>query len=102
MSNIVIRKKNEDSHLGRWCDWHSERVLLSCKAGHEVTVIERQPGAALETSFANAGEVSRLLSAVGRSWRAFEGDQMVDDGTQPIGEFARAQILRCGVGCFRC
>ncbi len=28
------------------------------KAGHEVTVIERQPGPALETSFANAGEVS--------------------------------------------
>jgi hypothetical protein len=28
------------------------------KAGHEVTIIERQPGAALETSFANAGEVS--------------------------------------------
>ncbi|HWK36254.1 D-amino acid dehydrogenase [Sphingomonas sp.] len=28
------------------------------EAGHEVTVIDRQPGAALETSFANAGEVS--------------------------------------------
>jgi len=28
------------------------------KAGHEVTVIDRQSGAALETSFANAGEVS--------------------------------------------
>jgi D-amino-acid dehydrogenase len=28
------------------------------KAGHEVTVIERRPGPALETSFANAGEVS--------------------------------------------
>jgi D-amino-acid dehydrogenase len=28
------------------------------RAGHEVTVIDRQPGAALETSFANAGEVS--------------------------------------------
>jgi D-amino-acid dehydrogenase len=27
-------------------------------AGHEVTVIDRQPGAALETSFANAGEIS--------------------------------------------
>ena len=27
-------------------------------AGHEVTVIDRQPGPALETSFANAGEVS--------------------------------------------
>ncbi|UDF31831.1 UNVERIFIED_ORG: D-amino acid dehydrogenase (plasmid) [Roseateles sp. XES5] len=28
------------------------------KAGHEVTVVDRQPGPALETSFANAGEVS--------------------------------------------
>jgi len=27
-------------------------------AGHEVTVVDRQPGPALETSFANAGEVS--------------------------------------------
>jgi D-amino-acid dehydrogenase len=28
------------------------------KAGHEVTVIDRQPGPGLETSFANAGEIS--------------------------------------------
>jgi D-amino-acid dehydrogenase len=28
------------------------------KAGHEVTVIDRQPAAALETSYGNAGEVS--------------------------------------------
>jgi len=28
------------------------------QAGHEVTVIDRQPGAALETSFANGGQVS--------------------------------------------
>jgi D-amino-acid dehydrogenase len=28
------------------------------KAGHEVTVIDRQKGSALETSFANAGEIS--------------------------------------------
>ncbi len=28
------------------------------KSGHEVTVVDRQPGPALETSFANAGEVS--------------------------------------------
>ncbi len=31
--------------------------------GHEVTVLERQPGPALETSFANAGEVSPGYSA---------------------------------------
>ena len=28
------------------------------KSGHEVTVLDRQPGAALETSFGNAGEIS--------------------------------------------
>ncbi|OJU13502.1 MAG: D-amino acid dehydrogenase small subunit [Caulobacterales bacterium 68-7] len=28
------------------------------KAGHEVTVLDRQPGPALETSFGNAGEIS--------------------------------------------
>ncbi|APG93402.1 D-amino acid dehydrogenase small subunit DadA (plasmid) [Sinorhizobium americanum] len=28
------------------------------KAGHAVTVIDRQPGPALETSFANAGQIS--------------------------------------------
>lgn len=33
------------------------------KDGHEVTVLDRQPGPALETSFANAGEVSPGYSA---------------------------------------
>jgi D-amino-acid dehydrogenase len=28
-----------------------------CKAGHEVAVVDRQPGPALETSFGNAGGV---------------------------------------------
>jgi D-amino-acid dehydrogenase len=33
------------------------------RAGHAVTVVDRQPGPALETSFANAGEVSPGYSA---------------------------------------
>lgn len=33
------------------------------RAGHQVTVVDRQPGPALETSFANAGEVSPGYSA---------------------------------------
>ncbi|CEF53538.1 D-amino-acid dehydrogenase [Acetobacter ghanensis] len=33
------------------------------QAGHEVTVVDRQPGAGLETSFANAGQVSPGYSA---------------------------------------
>ena len=36
------------------------------KAGHEVTVLDRQPAPAFETSFANAGEVSPGYSAPGR------------------------------------
>jgi D-amino-acid dehydrogenase len=28
------------------------------RAGHEVTVVERQPGVGLETSFANGGQIS--------------------------------------------
>src|ERR1700750_1266282 len=33
------------------------------RAGHKVTVVERQAGAGLETSFANAGEISPGYSA---------------------------------------
>lgn len=33
-------------------------AYFSARAGHDVTVIDRQPGPALETSYANAGEVS--------------------------------------------
>lgn len=44
------------------------------RAGHEVEVIDRQPAAALETSFANAGEVSPGYSspwaAPGIPWKA--------------------------------
>ncbi|RZT97891.1 D-amino acid dehydrogenase [Rivibacter subsaxonicus] len=33
-------------------------AYYAARAGHEVTVVDRQPGPALETSFGNAGEVS--------------------------------------------
>ena len=33
------------------------------QAGHEVTVVDRQPAAGMETSFANAGQVSPAMSA---------------------------------------
>jgi D-amino-acid dehydrogenase len=36
------------------------------QAGHEVTVIDRQPGVALETSFANAGQISPGYAHRGR------------------------------------
>ena len=38
--------------IGTTCAWYFT------KAGHEVTVIDRQPGASLETSFANGGQIS--------------------------------------------
>lgn len=38
--------------IGVTCAWYL------AKAGHDVVVIDRQPGPALETSFANAGEIS--------------------------------------------
>ena len=45
------------------------------RAGHEVVVVDRQRGPALETSFANAGGITRDLPALGRrrdcrSWHA--------------------------------
>jgi D-amino-acid dehydrogenase len=36
----------------------SARRGICCERGHEVIVVDRQPGAALETSFANAGQIS--------------------------------------------
>lgn len=44
------------------------------QAGHEVTVIDREPGAALETSAANAGQISRICSTVGGTRCAFKSD----------------------------
>nr|MCU0775500.1 FAD-dependent oxidoreductase [Ideonella sp.] len=38
-------------------------AYYAAKAGHEVTVVDRQSAPALETSFANAGEVSPGYSA---------------------------------------
>ncbi|MGN5479022.1 FAD-dependent oxidoreductase [Cupriavidus basilensis] len=46
------------------------------EAGHEVTVVDREAGPALGTSFANAGQISlRLRVAVGGPRRAAEGHQ---------------------------
>ncbi len=46
------------------------------QAGHEVTVIDREPGAALETSAANAGQISPDMLRVGGTRCAFKSDQM--------------------------
>lgn len=36
------------------------------QAGHDVTVIDREPGPALETSAANAGQISLVMPRRGR------------------------------------
>ena len=50
------------------------------RAGHEVMVVDRQDGAGMETSFANAGEVSPGYSAPwAGTGRADQGDQVAAD-----------------------
>lgn len=44
------------------------------QAGHDVTVIDRESGSALETSAANARQISRLCGTVGCTGRSAEGD----------------------------
>lgn len=56
-------------------------------AGHEVVVLDRQPGPALETSFANAGEISpRLRFTLGRPRHPDQSDQVVDDEAQSVAD----------------
>ena len=68
-------------------------------AGHEVTVVDRQPGPALETSFANAGEVSPGYSA---PWagpgRADQGHQVAAHAPQPAGHLAHARPWHVALG----
>ena len=65
-------------------------------AGHEVVVVDRQAGPALETSFANAGEVSPGYSA---PWagpgRAAQGDQVAADAPPAAGHPRRTSTARC-------
>ena len=60
--------------------------------GTRSTLVDRQPAPALETSFANAGEVSPGYSA---PWagpgRAAEGGQVAADAPQPAGDPAHAR-----------
>ena len=53
------------------------------KAGHEVTVIDRQTGPALETSFANAGEVSFGYCSPWAAPHPEEGGQVAADEHAP-------------------
>jgi glycine/D-amino acid oxidase-like deaminating enzyme len=53
------------------------------QAGHDVTVIDREPGPALETSAANAGQISPGQHRALRC--AAEGDQMDVPAPCPVG-----------------
>ncbi|MGY3461308.1 glycine/D-amino acid oxidase-like deaminating enzyme [Bradyrhizobium sp. LM3.4] len=67
------------------------------RAGHEVTVVDRQPEPALETSFANAGEVSPGYSS---PWAGpgvpVKAVKMAADEARPAGDPAEARP--CDVG----
>ena len=54
------------------------------KAGHEVTVIERQLGRRWKPVSLTPVKSLPVTSAVGGPWVCLEGDQMVDDGAQPL------------------
>ncbi len=55
---IAFLRGHHESHRSRRGIIGVTSAYQLARAGHEVTVIDRQPGPALETSFANAGEVS--------------------------------------------
>ena len=65
MKHLLNSVPHGDPSRSEYEDYRAWRRIVGvtsayqlARAGHEVTVIERQPGPALETSFANAGEVS--------------------------------------------
>ena len=55
------------------------------KQGHEVTVVDRQPAAGMETSFANAGQVSPGYSAPWAAPRSLKrrADGSTRDSSEP-------------------
>ena len=73
------------------------------EAGHEVTVVDRQRGPALETSFANAGEVSPGYSSPwAGAGHAAQGAQVAVDAAPPAGDLAEARPGTWIAGACRC
>ena len=66
------------------------------KAGHEVVVVDRQTGPALETSFANAGEVSTQLRTT--SQEVAFGQTSPEDAGPAFFEQASATLARAKKG----
>ena len=62
------------------------------RAGHEVTVVDRQAEPAQETIFRQCRRsLARLFLALGRPRRAGEGDQMAVDAARAAGDLAEAR-----------
>lgn len=61
-----------------------------CQAGHDVTVVDRQPAPALETSAGNAGQISpRLFSALGRARHPLESHKVAIPAPCAVSYLAR-------------
>ena len=65
---FVLKKvrggENESACFRCWCGGVSSAWYLA-EAGHEVTVIDRAEGVAMETSFANAGQLFTAIPRLG-------------------------------------
>ena len=62
------------------------------RSGHEVTVVDRQPGAGAGDELRQRRRgLARLFGAVGRAGRAAEGDQVAADAAPPAGHQADAR-----------
>ena len=71
--------------------------------GHEVTVVDRQPAPALETSYAQRRRsLARLFGALGRAGRAGQGDQVAADAAPPAGDPAAPGPGAWCAGAWRC
>ena len=67
--------------------------------GHQVTVLDRQPGPALETSYRECGRgLPGLLVAMGGTGRSRQGDQVDADDAQPAGDLADARRRDVALG----
>ena len=72
------------------------------RAGHEVTVVDRQAEPAHETSFRQCRRgVARLFLALGRPRRAGQGDQVAVDAAWPAGDLAQARSRDVDLGLLK-
>ena len=66
--------------------------------GHQVTVVDRQPGAALKPAMPTRVKCRRAIPPLGRSRRAAQGHQVDADAPQPAGHQADARPGNVALG----